>query len=592
MSDFIFSSARRPDGELRELLGGFLGRVSSTIVEEHGTWGSLAVAACAHDVTPLVRDGGVVTVLLGWPVLHGAAGLASAPVLDDVRRAEVHRLLAGAGPLGSAGQLDGPFAALRVDTDGGTVAALTDRMGFIPLYSAKASNASGGFFVGSHVDAVAIASGRNCDVDPVSAADFVVHSTITYPRTLYHGVEQLPPAAERSWGSGERQGTDRVYWLPLEQPATRYLGRAARTLRRVFAEAVAQGCEGQDRVGLLLSGGEDSRSVLGAIPRGIRVDAFIYGDWENREYRIARRVAAVYGAHLHFGRREPDHYLGYEAVAPILGTQHRYTDVHGYGLHHSLALGDLPIVLGGYLSDSLLKANYAHRPKRRMVRQATPLPGERRGPVIARAEGLREELLREVEVRRAAHCAWIREMRPGSANEWLVLWPFSMRATGANIHGSRRLFRSFEPFVSNGVLEIAAAVPQLWKRERLLFHRAMRPFLARSWYIPHGRSKYPFFGPVANVPLGAGVKCARWVRDRAVGEHRKVQGPWPQLADLVATPAMASCRLSAPLERTPVVDLFERGLAADGLREVQRRWTPEQQLGFLQLVHLVHRVAG
>lgn len=587
MSDFLFSSERRPEGELRSLLDRFLAPVTAASLEEHGTWGSLAVVACSHDVAPVVQDTRSVTVLLGWPVLHDVPGFPPAPVLDLGRRGEVHRLLTAAGALAAAASLDGPYATLTIHPESGKVTALTDRMGFIPLYAATPAGEGRGIVIGSHVDAVAIAAGRERDIDPVSAADFIVHSTITYPRTLYAGVEQLPPAATRSWVRGAREGADEVYWLPVERPPTRYLGRAARTLRRAFHEAVLHGCEGRDHVGLLLSGGEDSRAVLGAIPRDVCVDAFIFGDWQNREFRIARQVASIYGARLHFGQRAPDHYLGYEAVAPMLGTQHRYTDVHGYGLHRSLGLGELPLVMGGYLSDSLLKANYAHPPKRRFIRRATPLPGERNPPIIANAPGLREDLLREVEARRAAHRAWIHEMRPFSAAEWLVLWPFSMRATGSNIHGGRRLFRDYEPYVSNGVLEIAAAVPQWWKRERLLFHRAMRPFLAPSWHVPHGRSKFPFFGPVANVPLGVGVKWARWLRDRASGESGKVQGPWPVLAHLVATPEMARRRAALPLDASPIAEVFQPGLSPAGVRESQRAWNPEQQLGFLQLVHMV-----
>lgn len=589
MSDFLFSSRPRPRGELREVLASFLADVSPEIEEEHGPWGSVAVAVCPHDVEPLVRNARGLTVLLGWPVLHRVPEYSAAPVLDPGRREAVHRLLLERESVAVAGQLDGPFATLTVHEGAGEVVALTDRMGFIPLFFASPVGEGESLVIGSHVDAVAIASGRERDIDLVSAADFAVHSTITYPRTLYHAVSQFPPAAERRWKGNAWAGPERTYWRPLEQPPTRYLGHAARALRAEFRAAVQRGCEGMEHVGLLLSGGEDSRSVLGAIPRSVRVDAFIYGDWENREYRIARQVAEIYGARLHFGQRTPEHYLAYEWVTPILGTQHRYTDVHGYGLHRSLGLGDLPIVFGGYLSDSLLKANYAHRPKRRLIRQATPLPGERRPPVIANAPGLREELLREVEVRRDAHRELIRGMRPFSASEWLVLWPFSMRATGSNIHGSRRLFRDYEPYVSNGILEIAAAVPQWWKRERLLFYRAMRPFLAPSWYVPHGRSKYPFFGPIANVPLGLGVKWARRFRDRAAGEGGRVQGPWPELSQLVATPAMHTRRSTLPLEETPLAGLFEPGLNPRDRREAQRRWTPEQQLGFLQLVHLVSR---
>jgi hypothetical protein len=589
MSDFLFSSRRRPEGELQRLLESFLSAVTASCIEEHGEWGSLAVAVCPHDVSPMWRDERSISVLLGWPVLHHATGLPPAPVLDHNRRAVVHGLLAERGGIATAGSLDGPFAALTVDRATGDASVVTDRMGFIPLFFSTSAGDDRPLVIGSHVDLVALASGRQRDIDPVAAADFVVHYSITYPHTLYEQVEQFPPAAERSWTPSGWSGPERTYWEPREEPA-RYLGRAARELRRVFAEAVRHGCEGQDHVGLLLSGGEDSRSVLGAMPRHVRVDAFTYGDWKNREFRIARQVAGIYGAQLHFGQRGPEHYLAYEAVAPLLGTQHRYTDVHGYGLHRELGLPELPIVFGGYLSDALLKANFAHRPKRRLIRPATPLPGERSPPIIANAAGLREDLLREVELRRDRLRERIREMRPFSASEWLVLWPFSMRTGGANMHGGRRLFRDYQPFVSNGVLDIAVAVPQWWKRERLLFHRAMRPFLAPSWHVPHGRSRYPFFGPVMNVPLGAGVKWARWVRDRAAGERGKVQGPWPNLSQLVESPAMARHRDALPLEGSPIAELFRPALDRTAMGDAQRAWTPEQQLIFLQLVHLVDRV--
>lgn len=592
MSDFLYSSRPRPQGELRTILNSFLESVSASIIEEHGPWGSLAVAACPHDVQPLVADENGITVLLGWPVLHGTAGFTAAPVLDPGRRKAVHELLLETrGATTAASRLDGPFATLTIDRTAAVADVLTDRMGFIPLFHASPKDDESALVLGSHVDAVAVASARVGDIDLVSAADFTVHSTITYPRTLYDGVVQFPPASARRWNRSGWESPEQTYWFPMEQP-TRYAGRAARALRGAFRAAVQRGCEGREGVGLLLSGGEDSRAVLGAIPRSVRVDAFIFGDWENREFRIARRIAEIYGAHLHFGQRQADHYLAYELVAPMLGTQHRYTDVHGYGLHRSLRLDELPIVFDGYLSDSLLKANYAHRPKRRLVRRASPLEGERHPPIIANAAGLREDLLREVERRRDAHRDLIRRMRPFSAAEWLVLWPFSMRATGSNIHGSRRLFRSYEPYVSNEILEIAAAVPQLWKRERLLFHRAMRPFLAPSWFVPHGRSKYPYFGPIANVPLGLGVKWARMLRDRLAGERGRVQGPWPELSQLVATPAMHSRRSAMALEETPFAELFQPGLDPRKRQEAQSRWTPERQLGFLQMVHLYHRTAA
>jgi hypothetical protein len=146
--------------------------------------------------------------------------------------------------------------------------------------------------------------------------------------------------------------------------------------------------------------------------------------------------------------------------------------------------------------------------------------------------------------------------------------------------------------MSNGVLEIAAAVPQWWKRERLLFHRAMRPFLARSWNVAHGRSKYPYFGPIANIPLGAGVKWVRWVRDRAAGESGRTQGPWPELSSLVRTVEMHRLRDSLGIPESPLATIFDPEIDSSGMDAAQQAWTPEQQLGFLQLVYLVQRIGS
>lgn len=42
---------------------------------------------------------------------------------------------------------------------------------------------------------------------------------------------------------------------------------------------------------------------------------------------------------------------------------------------------------------------------------------------------------------------------------WFVLWPASMRTTMPNFHSTRRLFRSYEPFLSHESVKTAACTP-------------------------------------------------------------------------------------------------------------------------------------
>ena len=69
-----------------------------------------------------------------------------------------------------------------------------------------------------------------------------------------------------------------------------------------------------------LSGGEDSRTLLGLIPSDLKRDAFIFLDSMNREGRTAQKAARAYGANFHVGFRSPTHYLEILEEASDLGS--------------------------------------------------------------------------------------------------------------------------------------------------------------------------------------------------------------------------------------------------------------------------------
>jgi hypothetical protein len=563
VSDFLFSARRRAPGDLRSILDRYLGPVAARIEEYHGEWGSLGVVRGHHDGEVVVEDDSSLTVLAGTPIARvapHAPGLAG----SGARRHALHEMLSRGPAQPWDERVDSGFAALRVDRRGGGM-VVTDIAAFVPVFFADG-------VICTHVDAVARTAGRLHQVDEVSAADLLLHLTCTFPYTLFRGVEQFPPATARGFDAdGSWRADAHAYWRPVEHNPYATRAEAATALREGLIRNLREACGDLPAAGILLSGGEDARAVLGAIPPEPTVRAFVYADWENREVRVARATAEAYGVRMTFGARRPDHYLhGLEPVASMVGSTSVFMDVHGYGFHDSLGLRDLPVVLGGFSSDVFLKADYAPRDERIAV------PTD---------PALRPELLEAVAERRRALRARMAGMRPETAGEWDRIWPFSMRRHPANFHGNRRLFTSHEPFHAVELVKLAAAVPLRWKQGRVLFHEAMKPLFARAWYVPHARWRYPYFGRAANLPLTVGLRVARGVRAVATGELRARQGPWPKWRTVVASPVMSEKRRAYPVTRSPLGATFSAA-REDEIERAVATWHPLRQLILLQLSYL------
>ena len=580
MSDFLFSTRPHAPGELRGILHRRLGHVASTIDEYAGNWGTVAVARAAHDPEPAVHDERGITVLIGEPFLR-IPELPTGPAVDPQRREALHRLLLEGETSGWEDRLDGPFAALAIDPARGTGSIVTDLFAWLTVFAAETGGERGASLVlGTHVDAVAEAAGVLADVDPVSAVELMGYLTIAYPRTLYRAVRQVEPGSVRRFGADGWTGEARAYWRPEERTAYASPAEAAEALRGALVDDVRLAVDGHARAGILLSGGEDARAVLGAIPRRVQVDCFVYGEADNREIRSARRVGRAYGASVTFARRPPGHDLAhFEEVAAMVGSQNEFIDVHGYGFHTSLAMDRYPVVLGGYSSDALLKGDNVRRwARRRLQRGEAPGIRPARPPVLA---GVRGELLAEAGARRTAFREWLAELRPASADEWSFIYPFSMRKYATVFHGNRRLFRSHEPFMSNAVVRLAASVPQAWKLDRALFYRAMRPLLARSWYVPHTRNRLPYFPHPVNAAARPLLGLARGARALLTGTWNAGQESWPRWDDLVRIPLMHEKTAAHPIA-PPLRTLF----AADDPRAAVAGWPGLSQLVALQLAYL------
>lgn len=135
------------------------------------------------------------------------------------------------------------------------------------------------------------------------------------------------------------------------------------------------------------------------------------------------------------------------------------------------------------------------------------------------------KILSSIKLRQTQHFDFVKKIRPTTTNEWFVLYPASMRVAIPNYYSTRRLFKSYEPFLSHESVKIAASVPTLWKLNRRLFNRAMKPFLKPSKWVLHADGRLPYFGFITNMPLQFSIWFYRHLATR-LGLIKGNQGPW------------------------------------------------------------------
>src|SRR5699024_4314100 len=276
-----------------------------------------------------------------------------------------------------------------------------------------------------------------------------------------------------------------------------------------------------------LSGGEDSRMLSGILYEHER-DGHIFLDDINREGKIARKVAEIYDVNLRITTRNPMHYFKIlQNCSTLVGSGSQYHHAHTYGFHKSCQLDKYTAVFGDLLSDALIKGFRIKKIK-----------GSGRFPFIPdirsknrnissslNSKIFRKKFLNKIKYRRQSHFDYIKSLRKDSAAEWFMLWPISMNSSSPNIHANRRLFCSYEPFISAEIVKLSASVPQAWKTNRKLFHRAAKPYLKRSKWLFHGKGTLPYYSWKLNTFVQFIVWCYRQVAERT-GILKGNQGPW------------------------------------------------------------------
>ncbi|WP_368503159.1 hypothetical protein AB3N04_12930 [Alkalihalophilus sp. As8PL] len=524
MSDFIYSK-RKIEKEIlsKEIIKIYPDTRLETI-EFHGEWGSLAVSHnLYHGFQPYETEEHICVVLGGPLLCFKDKPFINSGSKNMGTKAIYQYMLEGKMKWGE--DLSGPFAVLLINKTTSVVECVTDLMSFIPIYTYKGTD---NIMLSSHVDVLAKASSQERNIDAVSEVDFILHGIVTYPYTSYKSLRQVAPASRHTVSGNDFELMTNSYWLPEEKSTYDSINQAATDLRNGLQTYVHSIADELDHVAHFISGGEDSRTLSGLLPKKATRDAFIFLDHMNREGRVAKKAAKAYGSSFNLSTRSKLHYLEIlPTCTGLVGKGSQYTHAHTFGFHKSCKLDEYPAVFGGLFSDALLKG--ARIKKLRGSGRFPFMPQIKRSNYSAASQVenpvFQSEVLEELTKRRQAHLGYVKSFRMESAEEWFELWPSSMNVNIPNIHVNRRLFRSYEPFMSKDVVKISASVPQSWKLNRRLFHKAAKPLLKPTKWLLHGEGRLPYLPWTTNMVIQFVVWFYRQVGKR-VGFIKGNQGPW------------------------------------------------------------------
>jgi asparagine synthetase B (glutamine-hydrolysing) len=525
MSDFIFSNQPIQEGKLAKNLASIYHENSPKIHEYHGMWGSLAVSENLYYGYQPYESNEHICVVLGGPLLYfsDVSFIKEKSDRTSGTKAIYKRWLSG--EMNWDEDLSGPFAICIINKQSHEALFVTDLMSFIPLYQYKDID---NVVISSHSDALAKSTNQVNKIDIVSRIDFILHGVITYPYTVYKNIQQMAPASEHHFISNKNEIVQKSYWQPIEKPYPHSISQAAKDLRKAITTDINKVISQTKNIAQFISGGEDSRtisSLLSSIPNR---DAFIFLDQMNREGKVAEKAAKAYGAKFRLSTRDRLHYLNIiPDCSDLIGEGAQYFHAHTFGFHKKCNLEQYDAVFGGLFSDALLKGARIKK-----VRGSTRFPfipqikNTMYSPAkLIKNDLIKEAILGELNYRRKAHYEYVKSIRPTTAEEWFELWPSSMNMNIPNLHANRRLFRSYEPFMSKEIVKISAIVPQKWKMNRRLFHKFAKPYLKQTKWLLHSEGKLPYASWYINVP----ILFFFWVGQeigKKIGLIKGNQGPW------------------------------------------------------------------
>jgi asparagine synthase (glutamine-hydrolysing) len=155
-------------------------------------------------------------------------------------------------------RLRGMFAVALWTASENRLVLARDRMGIKPLYISFREN---DLLFGSELKAILVHPEIERRLNMTGLDCYLSLNYVPCPWTLVNGIEKLPPGHWLEWRDGEAHSE--AYWnLPFAKPVVRTLGEAREELDSLLTQSVREHLLSDVSLGVWLSGGIDSSTVL------------------------------------------------------------------------------------------------------------------------------------------------------------------------------------------------------------------------------------------------------------------------------------------------------------------------------------------
>jgi len=387
-------------------------------------------------------------------------------------------------------KLNGAFVAAIWDVAEHRLLIVNDRFGLRHFFYAYHS---GRLLFAAAAHAILASGAFGPSVDAAAVAQMFAFRHAVGDRTLLEGIRLLPPASLLFYRGEERILTLSRYWD--FQYVEEYPDRSEESYLDGWIDHMHQAVERRMRddgpVGVQLSGGIDSRTVLAMMDRRhYPVHTFTFGVPGAHDARYAREVARRLGTHHHFFELKPDHLASFirEGIRLTDGAQncvymHVALTLPQIAEHVRLlytgSLGDS--IMGSTLNRLLLSAYGADVQEQvlfRMVNALVPLSEFPHFFSDAFYQAIKDVPFESFRSTMAASHATL----PANQYDYFRIREYERRSVlnGPRMLRSRVVCRM--PFYDNDFVDFMLRVPPALRLERYLYHRAFArafPDLAR-----------------------------------------------------------------------------------------------------------------
>lgn len=394
------------------------------------------------------------------------------------------------------------------------------------------------------------------ELDTKSIFEFFAFERVLGTKTFYKDVNVLSPATVLCYGDGNISLAS--YWemryRKEKHPEKYYADKLAKAIKK----SVERRTRGNHRFGLLLSGGLDSRMVLAASDK--KMVCSTIGDFENREVKIAKRIARTKECKWFFLKRDLDHYVNLIEKAIEIGDgMYNIDHFHFVGFFDQIK-GESDVLFSGFGLDFTFQGLYLPKSKLNFLGKRILVPylfrlsekdvlkiilvelennlfAKNLGQILVKpySGNFRRDLIQSMK-------NILREAKTENPYNKLDYFVFShllaKHFTFSHVKSIRSYMDERIVMFDNDLFDVYLQMPPQLRFNGRVYRKALKKINPKMALVPNANSGFP---PATPIFLEWAVMIAKSILKKAVSSRKNslshpaynTQGSWPNLAELI-----------------------------------------------------------